>query len=106
MPNIISVQITTASRPEAEKIAHALVSKKLAACVNIFSGTRSIYRWEGKIQEADEVTMIVKTRAELFEPLRKLVKALHSHECPCIVAMPVTAGHQPYLDWVAQETAR
>ncbi|MDX2028668.1 MAG: divalent-cation tolerance protein CutA [Alphaproteobacteria bacterium] len=104
MPNFISVHITTATRPEAEKIARTLVEEKLAACANIVPGIRSIYRWEGKVEEGDEILLIVKTRADLFEPLRKLVKALHSYQCPCIVALPVTVGHQPYLDWMAQET--
>lgn len=104
MPNFISVHITAASRPEAEKIARALVEEKLAACANIVPGVRSVYRWEGKVEEADEILLIAKTRAELFEPLRKLVKALHSYECPCIVALSITVGHQPYMDWLAQET--
>ena len=104
MPDIISVTITASSRPEAEVIARALVGEKLAACVNIISGVRSIYRWDGKVEEADEIILIAKTRPELFEPLRKLVKTLHSYQCPCIVASPVTMGHQPFLDWVAKET--
>jgi periplasmic divalent cation tolerance protein len=104
MPPIISVHITASSRPEADKIAKALVNEKLAACVNIVPAVHSVYRWEGKIEESDEILLIAKSRAELFEPLRKLVKALHSYECPCIVAMPVTAGHQPFLDWVVKET--
>ena len=104
MPNIVSVQITASSRTEADTIARALVGEKLAACVNIIPGVRSVYRWQGKVEEADEIILIAKTRAELFEPLRKLVKALHSYECPCIVALPVSTGYQAFLDWVAAET--
>ncbi len=104
MPNIISVHITVSSRAEADKIARALVQEKLAACVNIIPGAHSVYRWDGQVQESDEVILIAKSRPELFEPLRKLVKTLHSYECPCIVALPITAGHQPYLDWIVKET--
>ena len=103
MPSIISVTITTSSRAEAETIARALVEEKFAACVNIIPGVRSIYRWEGKVEESDEFMLIAKSRAELFEPLRKLVTTLHSYDCPCIVASPVTAGHQPFLDWIVKE---
>ena len=106
MHNIISVYITVSSRPEAEKIARALVEEKFAAGVNIIPGVRSIYRWEGRIEESDEVILIAKSRPELFESLRKLVKTLHSYECPCIVASPVTVGHLPFLDWVVKETIR
>jgi len=102
--SFISVHITAPSRAEAEKIARALVQEKLAACVNIISGARSIYMWEGKLAEEDEVLLIAKTRTSLFESLRKFVKTLHSYECPCIVAVPIAAGHQPYLDWVQKET--
>jgi len=106
MTSFISVHITTASAAEADKIAHVLVHEKLAACVNIIPAVRSVYMWEGKLADSNEVLLLVKTRAELFEPLRKIVKTLHSYECPCIVATPITGGYQPYLDWMEWETAR
>ncbi len=104
MTDFLSVHITAPSKTAGEKIAHALIDEKLAACVNIISDVRSIYRWEGKIEEADEVILIAKTRAESFDALEKTVKSLHPDACPCIVAMPVAAGHQPYLHWLARET--
>jgi len=104
MPSFLSVYITAPSRELAEKIARALVEERLAACVNIISGSRSIYRWKGHVEAASEVVLIAKSRAGLFEPLEKRVKELHSHEVPCIVAWPIAAGHQPYLDWLEKET--
>lgn len=106
MPNIISVTITAGSREEADRIAAALVGEKLAACVNILPGVHSIYRWQGNVEESEEVILIAKTRAELFEPLSKRVKSLHSYECPCIVASPVTLGHPPFLEWIEKETTQ
>jgi len=102
---LISVYITAPSRDIAERIAHHLVEEKLAACVNIISGVRSIYRWKDRVESANEVILIAKTRRDLFEPLEKRVKELHSYEVPCIVAWPIEAGHQPYLDWIEKETA-
>jgi periplasmic divalent cation tolerance protein len=104
MANYLSIYITASSRDEAENIGHHLVKEKLAACVNILPGMQSIYRWEGRIETADETVLIAKTRSELFERLEKRTKELHSYECPCIVAWPITAGHRPYLDWIEKET--
>src|SRR5581483_8308964 len=94
----ISVYITAPSRDLAERIARHLVEEKLVACVNIFSGIRSIYRWKGRVESANEVILIAKTHKDLFERLEKRVKDLHSYEVPCIVAWPIEAGHKPYLD--------
>lgn len=106
MLDFLSIHITVPSKTEAEKIARTLLDEKLAACVNIVPSVRSIYRWEGRVEAANEVLMIAKTRAELFRPLEERVKALHSAVCPCILALPIVAGHQPYLDWLMQETAK
>jgi periplasmic divalent cation tolerance protein len=104
MTGPISVYITTPSRDLAERIARTVVEEKLAACVNIFTGVHSIYRWKGRVESADEVILIAKTRRDLFDALEKRVKELHSYEVPCIVAWPIEAGHKPYLDWLEQET--
>jgi uncharacterized protein involved in tolerance to divalent cations len=66
---------------------------------------RSIYRWQGKIETATEVVLIAKSRAALFEEIEKRITELHPYDCPCLVAWPIEAGHQPYLDWLGQETA-
>ena len=105
MSEFLSVYMTAATREEAESIALALVEEKLAACANIFSGVLSIYRWEGKTERASECAIIAKTTADRFDSLQKRVKELHSYECPCIVATPITAGNEKYLDWVKKEAS-
>jgi periplasmic divalent cation tolerance protein len=106
MHEFISVHITASSRVEAEKIADALIEGKLAACVNMVPGVHSIYRWEGKVETADEVLLIAKTRADLFGPLSARVKALHSYSAPCIVALPIAAGDPAFFGWIVAETAK
>ncbi len=93
------VYITASSKGEAEKLAKHLLEKKLAACVNIFP-IKSYFWWEGKIEEAEEYGMIVKTRAEKFSALRDEVKKLHSYTVPCICAIPIERGLKEFLDWI------
>jgi periplasmic divalent cation tolerance protein len=64
----------------------------------------SIYRWEDKVETSSEVVLIAKSQSDLFKQIEARVKELHPYECPCIVAWPIVAGHQPYLDWLAGET--
>jgi periplasmic divalent cation tolerance protein len=96
--------VTVGRREEAERIADTLVEERLAACCNLLSGLRSVYHWQGEICRDDETLMIIKTRKELFERLRARVKELHSYAVPEIVALPIVAGHAPYLDWILAET--
>jgi periplasmic divalent cation tolerance protein len=100
----ISVYIVTADMAEAERIAEVLVDERLAACVNILGGVRSVYRWQDAVERADEIAMIAKTKQVLFEPLAARVRALHSYDTPAIVAWPIVAGDSAYLDWIAAET--
>jgi periplasmic divalent cation tolerance protein len=104
MTDIIFLYITVSNRAEADKIAHALVDEKLAACVNIIPGMTSVYRWQGKREEAQEIVLVVKTRAELFDKCAARVKGLHSASCPCIVALPLAAGTLDFLDWIRKST--
>jgi len=98
------VYMTAGSIEEARKIGKALVSERLAACVNIIDRMDSMYWWEGAVQSASEVVMIAKTRESLVPRLTRKVKDLHSYECPCIVSLPITGGFQPFLDWIVGET--
>ena len=101
----IIVFITAPSKEIGKKIASALVEGKLAACVNMLGPIDSIYTWEGKICDEEEVLLIVKTRSSLFESqLIPAVKAVHPYEIPEIIALPVVMGLPSYLDWVLGET--
>ncbi|MBU0571657.1 MAG: divalent-cation tolerance protein CutA [Candidatus Omnitrophica bacterium] len=98
------VYITTKDKTEAEMIGKVLIESKLAACVNIIDGMKSIYRWEGKIEEGNEVILIAKTKDTLVPELTEKVKSVHSYSCPCVVALPITGGNDEYLGWIASET--
>jgi periplasmic divalent cation tolerance protein len=100
----IVVFITTASQEEAETIAQALVKEKLTACVNIISPIKSIYTWQGKIEEATECLLLAKTTSFLFPSLKERVKALHSYEVPEIIAISLQAGEDNYLRWIDSVT--
>jgi periplasmic divalent cation tolerance protein len=106
MSEYLSLYITAPSFDVADAIGRTLVEDRLAACVNILPSMYSIYRWQGKIETAGEVVLIAKSRTALFGEIEKRVRELHPYECPCLVAWPIEAGHQPYLDWIAKETAR
>jgi periplasmic divalent cation tolerance protein len=102
--NEVVVFITAPNDEEAELIAKSLVESKLAACVNIIRSIRSIYSWQGKIEDDTEVLMIVKTRKELFEPLSSRVKELHSYDVPEVIALPIIEGSEDYLTWLRDST--
>ena len=101
---VMIVYVTASDQSEARRIGRTLVEERLAACANILEPMNSIYRWEGKVQEASEAVLILKTTQARLEALVNRVKALHSYDCPCIEAWPVAAGYRPFLDWVARET--
>ena len=104
MTQAISAYIVAADMAQAERIAGTLVDERLAACVNILGGVRSIYRWRGAVERADEVAMIAKTTEALFFSLAARVRAMHSYDTPAIVAWPIVAGDAAYLDWIGAET--
>ena len=96
------VLVTAGSEDEAAKIARALVDERLAACVNIVPGARSIYRWRGAVEDEREVLMIIKTAAAALDALEARVRELHSYEVPEVLALPVDKGSGPYLDWLGE----
>jgi periplasmic divalent cation tolerance protein len=98
------VYITASDADEATRIGRALVQSRLAACANVQEKIISIYRWQGEVVEDTEAVLIAKTREALVQPLIDKVVALHSYECPCIVALPVADGHGEFLDWIEAET--
>ena len=96
----IVVLVTASSKEEANKIAQGLLQDKLAACVNILAGLESRFWWQGKIDSAQEVLLVIKTRKTLFNKLAKKVKSLHSYTVPEIIALPIISGNKTYLDWI------
>jgi periplasmic divalent cation tolerance protein len=100
------VVLSTVQRAEdAERIARVLVERGLAACVNIVPGVTSVYRWQGRIEAEAERLLVIKTRAQRFEELRRELVALHPYELPEVIALPLAAGHAPYLDWLDASVA-
>ena len=91
---------TVATAEAAERIARSLVEKGLAACVNVVPGLVSFYRWQGRVERDPEVLLVIKTRSERFEELKAALLAEHPYDLPELVAVPIAAGHQPYLEWL------
>lgn len=102
--SVMFVYVTTGDADEAQSIARQVVDEQLAACANILPGVTSIFRWEGKVEEAAEAMLILKTTEEKLEQLIGRVKSLHSYECPCIEALPVVEGNRDFLEWIVRET--
>ncbi len=88
----------------ASAIAENLVTNKLAACVNIVKGVESIYQWKGKIERAQEIQLIIKTRQSLFPALQNAIQGLHNYELPEIIAVPICSGEENYLNWIQSTT--
>lgn len=103
MTDFIVTYIVCSSGTEAIAICKLLVENRLAACVNIFPAMQSMYWWEGKIQEGNEVVLFAKTQANKFEEIKKKVIEMHSYDCPCIIALPIEAGAENYLKWIGGE---
>ena len=95
------VLVTVASSEQGQKIAHALVSAKLAACVNIFP-IESVYMWQGEVDRGLEHQLVIKTDLNKFSELAEKIKTLHDYEVPEIIAIPIVAGSKPYLRWLSE----
>jgi periplasmic divalent cation tolerance protein len=96
------VYCTCPDRTVADTLASALVAGGLAACVNILPGVVSVYRWQGKMERDSEILLLIKSDAAHFAALKDTISDLHPYEVPEIIAVPVEAGHQPYLEWIDQ----
>jgi periplasmic divalent cation tolerance protein len=102
---VMAVLSTAPDVATASQIGAALVEERLAACVNVVEGVSSIYRWKGAVQRDREVLMVLKTTTEAVERLRSRLVELHPYEVPEALALPVSSGHPPYLEWVRAEVA-
>jgi periplasmic divalent cation tolerance protein len=99
------VVLTTAGREdEAQRIAHALVERQLAACVNVVPKIGSVYRWQGKIEIAEEWLLLIKTTAANFPAVRDAINELHSYDLPECICLTVDGGSDGYLQWIASST--
>lgn len=96
----ILVLTTTSSVEEAEKVARGLLEKKLVACINIIRDVKSIYWWQGSIEQTVEALVVAKTRHDKLEAVEKTIRELHSYKVPEIIALPVVAGGDDYLGWL------
>jgi periplasmic divalent cation tolerance protein len=100
---IVSVYAVFADADEARRIARALVGERLAACVNVLGPVQSVYRWQGAIEEAEEVAAIFKARADKAEALTARIADLHSYDVPAVVVWPIESAWPAYADWVEDE---
>ncbi|MFZ5481294.1 MAG: divalent-cation tolerance protein CutA [Myxococcota bacterium] len=104
MTDLLVVLVTAPDADTAARIARTLVEERLAACGNVLPGVRSIYRWEGAVQDEPEVLIVLKTPRDRFEALRARVLEVHPYRVPEVIALPVEAGHAAYLAWVGEQT--
>ena len=89
----------------AQKLAALLVEQRLAACVNVLAPCTSVYRWQGKVETANEIPLLIKTTRERYAALESAIRAHHPYELPEIIAVSLSAGLPAYLEWIKTETA-
>ncbi|TFV99598.1 divalent-cation tolerance protein CutA [Oxalobacteraceae bacterium OM1] len=106
MQQTLLVMTNVPDTDTAQRIARALVEQRLAACVNSLPGVHSVYRWQGAVEEAAEITLLIKTVHERYDALEAAIKTLHPYDVPEILAVPIAAGLPAYLGWVAHETKK
>jgi periplasmic divalent cation tolerance protein len=105
MDDTIIVLTSLPDREAAIRLAHELVARKLAACVNVLAECTSVYRWKNAVENAREVPVLIKTRATRYAEIEATIRGLHPYELPEIIAVPVVRGFEDYLRWVADETS-
>lgn len=96
----VVILVTASSKKEARKIASALVKNKLAACVNIVGNIESVFRWQGKVESAQEALLVVKSKKAKLPAAIRLVRSLHSYDLPEVIALPIAGGYKRYLEWI------
>ncbi len=106
MTDTVVVLVTAPSADAAADIARAVVTEKLAACGNVVPAVRSIYRWKGELQDETEALLVLKAPRKRFPELCDRVRALHPYELPEVIALPIEAGHEPYIDWIIDSMYR
>jgi periplasmic divalent cation tolerance protein len=100
MKSYIQITTTTETKEEAQKIAQYLVDTKLAACVQVTGPITSIYRWKGKVENAQEWLCLIKTQDDLYDKVEAAIKSQHHYETPEIIAVPIVKGSKEYLNWI------
>jgi len=100
--DFIVVLMTVPGQEEAQRISQSLLKEKLVACVNVIPEVHSLYWWQGKIDNADEVLLVAKSRKSYFDKIKDCVRTHHSYEVPEILALPVVGGNDEYLNWIEQ----
>ncbi|MGB6190066.1 MAG: divalent-cation tolerance protein CutA [Aeromonas molluscorum] len=105
MTDAMLLLCTCPSQASADLISEQLLERRLAACINQLAPVRSVYRWQGKIEWASEIQLIIKSRISLFADIEQRILALHPYETPELLMLPITGGHTPYLAWLMEETS-
>jgi periplasmic divalent cation tolerance protein len=103
MTDFLQITTTASTGEEADRLATSLVERRLASCVQIVGPVRSVYRWHGVVERADEWLLLIKTRRDAYTAVEAAIRELHSYECPEIIATPVEAGSAAYLQWLADQ---
>ncbi len=104
MEKPILVFCTVPDDDVAQRLARVLVERRLAACVNCSAASHSVYRWEGKVEDAREITLTIKTVSGRYDAVEETIQSMHPYDLPEILAVPVVFGLRPYLEWIASET--
>lgn len=106
MSDVMLILTNLPDLASAQSLAQQLVERKLAACVNLLPAVQSVYRWQGVVEQASEVTLLVKTVQSRYAELENAIKAAHPYALPEIIALPIVAGLPAYLDWITAETQK